>query len=65
MMSIPAVRGFEMDTGMTAASMYGSHHNDPFTLDTVTPTTMPTTEMKNDTITHNRGYSTSTNVNKS
>jgi chorismate synthase len=32
-MSIPAVRGFEMGSGMAAATMRGSLHNDPFTLD--------------------------------
>jgi len=30
MLSIPAVKGFEVGSGFTGARMYGSEHNDPF-----------------------------------
>jgi len=33
MLSINAVKGFEIGSGFHGASMYGSEHNDPFTLD--------------------------------
>ncbi len=33
MLSINAVKGFEVGSGFNGASMYGSEHNDPFTLD--------------------------------